>query len=143
MPVEPLVFKTLLLLLTHPHRAVSKDELLAEVWPGKVVTEATLSNAVKLARKAVAIAASVRPSFAPFVVMVSALSPQSSPWRRESSHRLGSNPRRCGWCPGSRRWPICRIHPRCRQCPRLPCWVLRAWAWAQRRTSSSRVWRSI
>ncbi|MCB1636247.1 MAG: winged helix-turn-helix domain-containing protein, partial [Xanthomonadales bacterium] len=48
VPVEPLVFKTLLLLLTHPHRAVSKDELLAEVWPGKVVTEATLSNAIKL-----------------------------------------------------------------------------------------------
>ena len=53
MPVEPLVFKALVLLITHADRAVSKDELLDAVWPGKVVTESTLSNAIKLARKAV------------------------------------------------------------------------------------------
>ncbi|MCB1610096.1 MAG: winged helix-turn-helix domain-containing protein [Xanthomonadales bacterium] len=51
--VEPLVFKTLLMLAANAERAVSKDELLEAVWPGKVVTDATLSNAIKLARQAV------------------------------------------------------------------------------------------
>lgn len=51
--VEPLVFRLLTHLIEHRDRVVSKDELLAAVWTGKVVSEATLSNAVKLARQAV------------------------------------------------------------------------------------------
>jgi len=51
--VEPLVFKLLIYLLEHRDRAVGKDEILARIWTGKVVSDATLANAIKLARQAV------------------------------------------------------------------------------------------
>lgn len=51
--VEPLVFKLLLFLIEHHERVISKDELFDTIWAGKVVSDATLSNAVKLARQAV------------------------------------------------------------------------------------------
>lgn len=53
MAVEPLVFKLLMHLIEHRDRVVAKDELLGTVWAGKVVSDATLSNAIKLARQAV------------------------------------------------------------------------------------------
>lgn len=83
VPVEPLVFKTLLMLVANANRAVSKDELLEAVWPGKVVTEATLSNAIKLARKAVgdcgerqAIIRTVRGHGFRFVAAIEAVTPK-------------------------------------------------------------------
>lgn len=51
--VEPLVFKLLVYLIRHRDKSVSRDELLEALWPGKVVSDATISNAVKLARQAV------------------------------------------------------------------------------------------
>ena len=51
--LEPQVFKLLELLLRHHERVVSKDEILAELWRGRVVSDATLSTCVKAARQAI------------------------------------------------------------------------------------------
>jgi tetratricopeptide (TPR) repeat protein len=47
------VFDLLVFLVTHRDRAVDKDELQDQVWPGMVVTETALTRAVMKARKAV------------------------------------------------------------------------------------------
>ncbi|UCH38827.1 MAG: alpha/beta hydrolase [Gammaproteobacteria bacterium] len=53
MPVEPLVFDLLVYLLEHRDRVVTRDELLDNLWTGKVVTDAALGARLKDARKAV------------------------------------------------------------------------------------------
>lgn len=50
--LEALAFDVLTLLIRERGRVVSKDELLAEVWPGRVVTEAALYRTISLARDA-------------------------------------------------------------------------------------------
>lgn len=50
---EPKAFELLLYLLRHRDRAVSKDELLTELWPRTIVTETALSRCVMKARRAV------------------------------------------------------------------------------------------
>jgi TolB-like protein len=52
-PVEPQVFDLLLYLATHTDRVVTRQELLDELWTGKVVTESTLSSRIKAVRQAV------------------------------------------------------------------------------------------
>ncbi|MEZ5652811.1 MAG: winged helix-turn-helix domain-containing protein [Burkholderiaceae bacterium] len=51
--VEPQVFALLAYLITHRDRVVSKDELVAEVWGGRFVSDATLASRVHAARKAI------------------------------------------------------------------------------------------
>lgn len=51
--VEPRVLDLLAFLIEHRDQAVSKDELLAAVWPGQVVSDAVFSQAIMKARKAV------------------------------------------------------------------------------------------
>jgi TolB-like protein/DNA-binding winged helix-turn-helix (wHTH) protein len=53
LAVEPLVFDLLLYLATHSDRTVSRQELMDEVWAGRVVSESTLSGCIKAARQAV------------------------------------------------------------------------------------------
>jgi DNA-binding winged helix-turn-helix (wHTH) protein len=50
--VEPKVFDLLVYLIRHRDRVLSRDELLREVWDGREVSNTTLSNHVKSARKA-------------------------------------------------------------------------------------------
>jgi DNA-binding winged helix-turn-helix (wHTH) protein/tetratricopeptide (TPR) repeat protein len=52
VPVQPKVLDLLIRLVRHRDRVVSKDELLAALWPGVVVTDASLSKAVSAARRA-------------------------------------------------------------------------------------------
>ncbi len=52
IPLQPRVFDLLRYLVKHRDRVVSKDELLDALWPGVVVTEASLQRAVSLARAA-------------------------------------------------------------------------------------------
>ena len=52
VPLTPKVFDTLVLLLENAGHLVSKDELLAALWPGMVVEEANLTKNVWLLRKA-------------------------------------------------------------------------------------------
>ncbi len=51
--VEPQVFDLLLLLVRERERVVSKDDLLAAVWGGRIVSESTLSSRINAARRAV------------------------------------------------------------------------------------------
>jgi TolB-like protein len=51
--VEPQVFDLLVYLLLNRDRVVSKDDLFAAVWNGRVVSESTLTSRINAARKAV------------------------------------------------------------------------------------------
>lgn len=50
-PVEPQVFALLALLIEHRDRLVPRDEILDNVWNGRVVTDSALSSRIKSARK--------------------------------------------------------------------------------------------
>jgi DNA-binding winged helix-turn-helix (wHTH) protein/TolB-like protein len=52
-PVEPQVLDLLAHLARNPGRLVSKDELIAEVWGGRIVSDAALSSRIKSARRAI------------------------------------------------------------------------------------------
>ena len=51
--VEPQVFDLLAFLIRNRDRIVSKDEILEEVWHGRIVSEAALSSRINAARKAI------------------------------------------------------------------------------------------
>jgi pimeloyl-ACP methyl ester carboxylesterase/DNA-binding winged helix-turn-helix (wHTH) protein len=51
--VEPQVFDLLLFLVQNRERVVSKDDLIASVWGGRVVSDSTLTSRINAARKAV------------------------------------------------------------------------------------------
>lgn len=48
--LEPKVYALLIHLIEHRDRVVSKDELLEQVWPGRVVSDDALYRAIRLAR---------------------------------------------------------------------------------------------
>ena len=50
--VEPKVFDLLVHLIRHRDRVLTREELFQAVWDGREVSDATLSNHVKSARKA-------------------------------------------------------------------------------------------
>jgi len=51
--VEPQVFDLLCLLLHHADRVVTRDEIIAEVWGGRIVSDSAISARIAAARKAV------------------------------------------------------------------------------------------
>jgi len=51
--LEPQVFDLLIYLLQNRHRVVSKDDLIASVWHGRIVSDSTLTSRINAARKAV------------------------------------------------------------------------------------------
>src|SRR5215475_12078402 len=51
--VEPQVLDVLICLVQNCDRVVTKDNLIASVWAGRIVSEATLSSRVYAARKAI------------------------------------------------------------------------------------------
>jgi DNA-binding winged helix-turn-helix (wHTH) protein/predicted ATPase len=53
VPVQPQVFDVLYHLTRNRDRVVSKDALLADIWQGRIVSEATLSSRINAARSAV------------------------------------------------------------------------------------------
>lgn len=52
VPLEPQVFDLLLYLIRNRERVVSRDDLLAAVWGGRVVSESALSTRINAARAA-------------------------------------------------------------------------------------------
>jgi DNA-binding winged helix-turn-helix (wHTH) protein len=51
--VEPQAFGILACLIKHRDRVVTKDELITAVWDGRIISDATLSSRISLARQAV------------------------------------------------------------------------------------------
>src|SRR5213078_1369626 len=51
--VEPQVFDLLAYLVANRDRVASKDDLLAAVWHGRIVSESTLSSRITAARQAI------------------------------------------------------------------------------------------
>ena len=45
--VEPQVFDLLIYLMENRHRVVSKDDLIASVWGGRIVSDSTLTSSHK------------------------------------------------------------------------------------------------
>jgi DNA-binding winged helix-turn-helix (wHTH) protein len=52
IPIEPLVLELLAYLMEHRDRVVSKEELLAEIWKGRFVSEGALTEGIHEARRA-------------------------------------------------------------------------------------------
>jgi len=50
---EPQVFRLIAYLIRKRDKVVSKDELIAEIWDGRIVSDAALNSRINLARKAV------------------------------------------------------------------------------------------
>jgi len=53
VPVAPQVFDLLVHLARHRDRVVDRDELIREIWTGRIVSESTLASHINAARKAV------------------------------------------------------------------------------------------
>jgi TolB-like protein len=53
IPVEPQVFDLLIYLVQNRDRVVSKDDLIASVWGGRIVSDSTLTSRINAARTAV------------------------------------------------------------------------------------------
>lgn len=53
VPVEPQVFDVLQYLVTHHDRVVSRDDLIASVWEGRIVSDSTLTSRITAARQAI------------------------------------------------------------------------------------------
>ncbi len=51
--VEPQVFDLIVYLVRNRERVVSKDDLIATVWNGRIVSESTLTSRINAARKAI------------------------------------------------------------------------------------------
>jgi TolB-like protein len=51
--VEPQVFDLLVFLIENRERVVSKDDLIAAIWHGRIVSESTLTSRINAARKAI------------------------------------------------------------------------------------------
>ncbi|MBT6036298.1 MAG: tetratricopeptide repeat protein [Kordiimonadaceae bacterium] len=51
--VEPLVFDFLIFLMKNPSRIISREEIIEEIWNGRIVSDATISSCIKSARKAI------------------------------------------------------------------------------------------
>jgi pimeloyl-ACP methyl ester carboxylesterase/DNA-binding winged helix-turn-helix (wHTH) protein len=50
--VEPQVFDLLVHLIENRHRVVSRDDLIASVWSGRIVSESTIASRINAARQA-------------------------------------------------------------------------------------------
>ena len=53
LPIEPKVFDLLVHLIANRDRVVSKDDLMAAIWGGRVVSETALTTCVNAVRRAV------------------------------------------------------------------------------------------
>ena len=51
--MQPQVFDLLVYLVENRHRVVSKDDLIATIWQGRIVSESTLTSRINAVRKAV------------------------------------------------------------------------------------------
>ncbi len=53
VPVEPQVFDLLKLLIANSQRLVSRDEIIDQIWAGRIVSDSAIDSRIKSARRAV------------------------------------------------------------------------------------------
>ena len=53
LSIEPQVFDLLIFLVSNRERVVCKDDLLASVWGGRIVSESTIASRINAARRVV------------------------------------------------------------------------------------------
>lgn len=53
VPVEPQVFDLLVYLIENRDRVVSKNDLIASVWGGRIVSDSTLDSRINAVRRAI------------------------------------------------------------------------------------------
>ena len=53
LPIEPKVFDLLVHLISNRDRVVSKDDLIATIWDGRIVSESALTTCINAARTAI------------------------------------------------------------------------------------------
>ena len=53
VPIEPQVFDLLVYLIQNRDRVVSKNDLIASVWGGRIVSDSTLDSRINAVRKAI------------------------------------------------------------------------------------------
>jgi len=53
IPIAPLAFDLLEFLISNRHRVLTKDDLVASIWNGRIVSESALSTCVNAARSAI------------------------------------------------------------------------------------------
>ena len=58
--VEPQVLDLLIYLMQNKDRVVSKDDLIASVWHGRIVSDTTLTSRIYAARRAIGEAAVIK-----------------------------------------------------------------------------------
>src|SRR5262245_31740191 len=51
--IEPQVLELLLYLVRNPDRLITKDDLIANVWHGRIVSDTTITSRIKSARQAI------------------------------------------------------------------------------------------
>ena len=51
--LEPQVFDLLVYLVQNSDRVVSKDDMLAKIWSGRIVSESTLTSRISALRRAI------------------------------------------------------------------------------------------
>lgn len=51
--IEPLVFDLLLFLVKNSYRVITREELIEEIWQGRIVSDATISTSIKSARRTI------------------------------------------------------------------------------------------
>ena len=50
--IEPLIFDLIVFLANHAHELLNRDQLITCVWQGRIVSDSTVSSAIKSARRA-------------------------------------------------------------------------------------------
>ena len=104
--VEPQVFDLLHYLIRHRERVVSKDELLAAIWQGRIISDATLSSRINAARAAIGDNGEAQRLIRTVLRRASAL---SAPYARPSGRRRRApRPSRRSRRPSARRSRCCR-----------------------------------
>ncbi|MFV2033891.1 MAG: winged helix-turn-helix domain-containing tetratricopeptide repeat protein [Halocynthiibacter sp.] len=92
VPLEPRAYSLLCFLVEARHKVLSKDEIIAEVWGGRIISDAALSTALKTLRHAIGdsgaqqrFVRTVRRRGFRFVAEVETETPAHSPARTETT----------------------------------------------------------
>lgn len=94
LALQPRVFQVLAYLVAHRDRLVTREELIAQLWPGQFVDDSVVARCIMAARKPSATVRTHRHTSRPYVAMAIGLSRRSwnSPLQRAKGlprrHRL-------------------------------------------------------